>query len=310
MARSPNKYRNPERDRYYEELEKELKAQVNLERGEVVLKNQGFAVVDGQEDKGSEVTEEARIETSSKEDESWKKRYGDLQRHVASLQREWSEKESGYKSEIERLKSSTKTPDLPSDMSEDQIEEWKKKFPDVAKIIDAMAQKRAREIASGLEEKVSTLEQSKKKLDSQRAYLQLLSFHEDFDEIRQSQDFKDWLAVQHEDHRNAVVAPVDFSEASVRKAADVIDLFKFRTGWKTKGVEKKEEKKKEPDLSAARVTPSRGSDPEDYDTAPKFTESQIAKMSAKEFEKNQEAIMEAQRKGPPYFVHDMTGAAR
>jgi len=294
---SKNKYRNPERDAYYENLEKELKEKINTERTEVVLKNSGFAVID-----------EKKVEdTPSGEEETWKKRYGDLQRHVENLKREWSSKESEYQAEINRLKEATKAPELPTTLNDEKIAEWEKKFPDVAAIIDYKAQKRAKEIASGLEQKVTVLEENKKMLDHQRAYLQLLSIHEDYDEIRQSEEFRDWLAEQDDDFQSAIMSPKDYSEKSVQKAARVVDFFKLETGW---GKAEKKDTPKVRDTSAAKTVPSRGTIPDDYGDQPRFSESQIAKMSSKEFEMHKDAILAAQRKGPPFFVFDITGAAR
>lgn len=290
-----NKYRNPERDAYYENLENELKEQVNLERNEVVLKGGGF---------GAEKTEPPA--NPEPDEGNWKKRYGDLQRHLESLKREWSEKESGYTAEIARLKESTKAPELPANLTDEDIKKWEEKFPDVAAIIDYKARKRAKEIASGLEEKVAVFEEDKKMLDHQRAYLRLLSIHEDYEDIRKSDEFSDWLAEQDEDIQKAITSPKDYSEASVRKAARVVDFFKLETGWG----EGKTKSRPEKDTSAARTVPSRGSNPEEFDDQPKFTESQIQKMSPKEFEAKKEQIFRAMQKGAPYFVYDVTGAAR
>lgn len=312
---SPNKYRNPERDRYYEELEKSL---MPKERREVVVKN--GQVIDSDADDTNEKNEkkddQVAPQVDSEEEGNWKKRYGDLRRHLASKEREWQEKESALNAEIERLRSSTatagtKAPELPSNLSDEKIEEWKQKFPDVANIIDYIAQKRAREIASGLEEKVSDLEEHKKTLNRQRAYLMLLKEHEDFEAIRTSEEFRDWLGLQEEEFQNAIVRP-NFDganlEAAVRKAARVVQIFKLETGW---GQENKaKEKPKAKDVSAAQTVPSHGTGPDDHDSSPRFTESQIAKMSPREFERLKDQILEAQRKGPPYFIHDMTGAAQ
>ena len=87
-----------------------------------------------------------------------------------------------------------------------------------------------------------------------------------------------------------------------RSVVRVIDLYKV-----DKGLDTKSRKKSSKDAASAVVT-KRSTKPSQAETDVSFTESMISKMSIKEFEKNQEAIMEAQRSGK--FIYDLSGAAR
>ena len=82
----------------------------------------------------------------------------------------------------------------------------------------------------------------------------------------------------------------------------VIDLYKS-----DKGLDNKSRKKSSKDAASAVVT-KRTTKPTQDETEVSFTESMISKMSVNEFEKNQDAIMEAQRSGK--FIYDLSGAAR
>lgn len=294
---SKNKYRSSERDEYYEGLEEEFKnknrePEENPENPEEIEENKGFQ----QEPKNKNKTPDPNDEVD------WKKRYGDLQRHLATKENEWKTEKSSYE---ERLQALEEKASLPKNMTPEQLEEWEKKFPDVAAIIDYRAKEMAKEMSSGLEQKVSVLEENKQKLDQERAILQLISIHNDFIEVRDSEEFSDWLEEQSSWMKKAIYEPEDFSDESVDNAARVIKFFKLDTGW---GEKPEKPKKKSRDTSAAETVRTRGSNSPDTDEQPTFSESMISKMSPKEFEKNREAILSAQRSGK--FVYDMTGAAR
>ena len=67
-------------------------------------------------------------------------------------------------------------------------------------------------------------------------------------------------------------------------------------------------KKKATKAAASAVVTKRSTKPDSNDTAGHFSESQVHKMTAIEYEKNSDAIMEAIRAGK--FTYDMTGGAR
>jgi len=72
------------------------------------------------------------------EETSFKKRYGDLRRHMQSQM-------SGKDKEIEELRShlsQATQKQIKFPKSDSEVAEWVKKYPDVAKIIDSIAQRR------------------------------------------------------------------------------------------------------------------------------------------------------------------------
>lgn len=290
-----NRYRNPERDKYYEDLEKEILESRNKEPEDPQNPPKDEKLEDKKEPKKDD----------KDKDTDWQKRYGDLQRHMAGKEKEWNTEKSEMES---RLKALEEKASLPKNLSDDKIEEWEKKFPDVAAIIEYKAQKKAKEIASGLETEIGDLKSHRQELDAQRAVLQLVNIHDDFLELRESEEFAEWLTEQDEDTQDAINNPADYSERSVRKAANVVKFFKLDTNW-GKDSKKPDEKKPKRDTSAAEGVDTKGrSTPDDANEQPTFSESQIAKMSSREFEKNKDAIMEAHRNGK--IVQDMSGAAQ
>ena len=85
-----------------------------------------------------------------------------------------------------------------------------------------------------------------------------------------------------------------------KSVARVIDLYKIDAGISTK---KSDTSRK----AATAVNPKSRAEPVQEEKGI-WKESQVDKMSAKEYEKNSEAIMESIRAGK--FVYDLSGAAR
>lgn len=224
------------------------------------------------------------------DDASFKKRYGDLRRHLQSVQ--------GQKdSEIERLKeqldNATKQ-QLRFPKSDAEIEEWSSRYPEVAKIVDTIASKRANEALEIGEKKIRNLEKMEAEIKKERAEADLRSMHPDFDTIRSSAAFHDWVALQPQWVQDALYK----NATDARAAGRAIDLYKADKGIK----------KVARSPNAAQAVPrSSSTAPTGRGTA-RFSESQISKMSDKEYEKNESAILEAMRKNQ--FVYDLSGGAR
>ena len=234
-----------------------------------------------------EVEEES--EPTNAEERSFKKRYGDLRRHMQQKEKEWDEK----------FKTLTDRPAgiLPPKSDED-LKAWADKYPDVASIVETIATKKAQEMFSKADTRFKELDEAQAETKRVRSENAIRKSHPDFDTLKDSDEFHDWAEEQPKWVQDALYENADDGPSVVR----VIDLYKSDKGL-TK-VAKKEQVKQ-----AAKATP-RGTrstiDPDEG--AKKFRESEVSKMSDSEFEKNMDAILEAQRNGN--FVYDVTGAAR
>ena len=128
----------------------------------------------------------------------------------------------------------------------------------------------------------------------EKAEAELFSLHPDFAEIRADDAFHDWAKEQPKVVQDALYDNVD----DVKSVARVLDLYKTDKGIKTKRVATE-------DKSAASSVKARKAAPIDPDDSSRYLrESQVAKMSIKEYEKRAEEIMEAQRSGK--FIYDMS----
>ena len=173
-----------------------------------------------------------------------------------------------------------------------------KQYPDVAAIVETIAIKKAREQATELEERVTKINQMQEDAERQKAETILLQLHPDFENIRQDDDFHEWAEEQPRWIQQALYD----NDNDAQAAARAIDLYKADRGITTK-------KKKRSDDAAEMVnTKASRNRPSADDSSGVIRESDVQKMSAVQYEKNQEAIMEAIRSGK--FVYDLSGSAR
>ena len=231
----------------------------------------------------------------SAEEKSFKKRYGDLRRHsqqqASALQKQIDElKQQLTKSTENQIK-------LPT--SEDELATWAKTYPDVAKIVETIAIKKAKEQTAALDERFKALDERDKLTAREKAELELLKLHPDFDTIRDTDDFHNWAEEQPAWVQQALYE----NDTDARSAARAIDLYKI-----DRNIGKSKPKKE--DTSAAQGIRTRGerSAPVGEDANGVIYESQVAKMSTLQYEKNLETIQKAMQTGK--FVYDLSGNAR
>ena len=239
--------------------------------------------------------EEQEAEPVGGEEKSFKKRYGDLRRHMQTKEQEWNEK---FESLQTQLKEATRK-EIKLPKSDEDIEAWTQKYPDVAAIVETIAIKKAKEQAAELEDRVKAVDEMRINAARDKAEAELLRIHPDFDEIRDSDDFHDWAEEQPKWVQDALYE----NNNDARSAARAIDLYKA-----DRNIDKKKTSTSS-NKDAARSVDSRNSRSRpDESTKGVFTESQVAKMSAKEYEKLSDEIMESIRTGS--FVYDLSGSAR
>jgi len=248
------------------------------------------------EDKNKEPQEAQEPEDSSlnAEEKSFKKRYGDLRRHSQQQQTTLQKQIDELRSQLQQ--STEKQISLPK--SEEELAEWAKTYPDVAKIVETIAIKKAKEQTQALDERFKQLDEREHKTSKDNAEAELMRLHPDFDVIRDDDDFHNWVEEQPKWIQDALYD----NESDAVSAARAIDLYKADKGIKTK--------KAVSDKGAAESVNTRGSRsaPTGESKDGVFYESEVSKMTTFEYEKNQEAISKALQSGK--FVYDVSGSAR
>ncbi len=246
-------------------------------------------------DKKKEETDEDDDSSLSAEEKSFKKRYGDLRRHSQQQQTNFQKQIDELKEQL--TKSTEKQIKLPT--SEADLAEWAKTYPDVAKIVETIAIKKAKEQSSAIEARLNQLDEREKLTAREKAELELNRLHPDFDKIRDTDEFHAWAEEQPSWIQQALYE----NDNDARSAARAIDLYKADMGLN-------KSKKPKEDTSAAQGVGTRSSKsaPSDNDTDGVIYESQVAKLTSKQYEQYQEDIAKAMRSGK--FVYDLSGKAR
>ena len=239
-----------------------------------------------------EVAQQAQVEAEPQDPEeaSFKKRYGDLRRHMQQLMQQKDQEIAKVKEQLDTAaKGQIRFP-----KTDEEIEQWSSKYPDVAKIVDTIARKRANEALEEGEKRLGHLKDLEKKITKKEAEQQLHKLHPDFPQIRQDPAFHEWVQMQPMYIQDALYK----NNTDAVAAARAIDLFKADTG-KRKTTSKK---------SAAQAVGRSTSVAPKGEPKAKFSESQVAKMSDKEYDANEAAILESMKTGE--FIYDVSGGAR
>tara|TARA_R100000655_G_scaffold107810_1_gene158783 strand:- start:207 stop:1076 length:870 start_codon:yes stop_codon:yes gene_type:complete len=230
------------------------------------------------------------------EEKTFKKRYGDLRRHSQKQKEEYDNQIAALKTQL----AAATNAQIKLPKSEDEISEWAEKYPDVSAIIETIALKKAKEQSKELEERVQKINELQESANKDKAEAQLMQLHPDFEEIRDSDDFHAWAEKQPKWVQNALYENDD----DAFSAARAIDLYKADSG----NLVKKTKSKSNDDAAQAVNAKNSRSKPQAENTAGSIKESDVEQMSAQEYEKNSDSIMQAIREGK--FIYDISGSAR
>jgi hypothetical protein len=242
-----------------------------------------------------EVAEEVEAEPTGAEEKTFKKRYSDLRRHQQKQAEEFKTELAALKTQLE---SATKK-EMKLPKSDEDIESWASEYPDVAAIVETIAMKKAKEQSSALEERLKAIDELQTSATKEKAEAALMQLHPDFDEIRDSDEFHTWADEQPKWVQDALYE----NDNDARSAARAIDLYKadMGIGKSTKG-------KNDKGAAEAVAPKNKRSKPQSDEASTYLRESQIEQMSAQEYEKHADEIMDAIRSGK--FIYDVSGSAR
>lgn len=229
------------------------------------------------------------------EEKSFKKRYGDLRRHSQQQQVTLQKQIDELRSQL--TQSTEKQIKMPT--SEAELAKWAETYPDVARIVETIAMKKAKEQTASMEQRFAALDEQEKLTARQKAELELTKIHPDFDTIRDTDDFHNWAEEQPKWVQDALYE----NDTDARSAARAIDLYKI-----DRNIAKSKTKRE--DTSAAQGVRTRGerSAPTGKDTEGVIYESQVQKMTSKQYEANEEKINAAMMSGK--FIYDLSSGAR
>jgi len=244
-----------------------------------------------EEEKVEATKEEVEDKDLSREEQSFKKRYGDVRRHMQQKEKEWEEK-------LAAMENRLTDENIRPPKSDEDIESWAAKYPDVASIVETIAAKKAQEMFNKADDRLQKLDAKEAEISRSSAEDDIRKAHSDFDKLREADEFHDWVDEQPKWVQNALYENSDDADSVIR----VIDLYKVDNGM-TKSDYATNRKN-----AAKTVKKGSRTKVEADQSAGSYTESQISKMSAKDYEKQEEAITAAIRSGK--FIYDLSGSAR
>ena len=240
-----------------------------------------------------EKIEEAKPEVElSDEEKSFKTRYGDVRRHLAAKEKEYNAKIQELQSQLD------KTKQLVPPKSDQDLQAWVDKYPDVAGIVETIADKKARQMFDKANLQIEELNKAKEEATRSRAENEIRKAHSDFDELRDSDKFHDWVEAQPKWVQNALYENTDDAASVVR----VIDLYKVDNGLT------RSDKKNKTKAAASLVDKGSKTKVDPTEMSDTIKESDIAKMTDQQYEKNAVKINEAHRAGK--IIYDLSGNAR
>jgi hypothetical protein len=246
---------------------------------------------------GAELDEEGKPDpepkTVSAEDETWRKRYGDLRSHA-------QKQEDALKARVKELEervANDKKAAPPK--TQEEVLAWREKYPDLFDTFRTIILGELEETKTKYDERFQELDAREYEMARKKAYSEVVKAHSDFPELINDEDFQNWL----DDPKTPAWAIHALRENDTDSsiAIDAVDFYKLKTTKKTR-------KEPDPDTRDAALgvkTSSKASVPSGQN---EWSESKVEKLNNRDYAKYAEEIDAAMAAGK--FTYDISGAAR
>ena len=273
----------------YEQVEANAKEPFADANTMAVKKDQPKVVVDTM--RSQEPEEDTPEEQADKpyQKVDYKKRYDDLKKHYDGRVNSFKSREEELLAEIR-----TNRPKYKAPKSAEEIEAFKKEYPDVYGVVETVAHLRSSKETEDLKQEIKSLKELNQSANKEKAEARLARMHPDFEQIRESDAFHSWAESQPE----AIKGWVYGNATNAELASRAIDLFKQDTGKSKSNTEVSGDL-----VAASEMVKVKNSKEIGYGSKKIWTRSQIAAMSQSEFDKNEKSITEAMSEGR--VINDM-----
>jgi len=236
-----------------------------------------------QQDTEEEATPEERPVTA--EEKAFKKRYDDLKRHYDKTLSKHKNEVTKLKTQVEQKANEMLPPKDPKELAA-----WRQKYPDVYDVIESVSLQQAENRTKQLEEKFQFLQEQQTQIAKEKAEVELIKRHPDFQEIRATDDFHEWAQVQDPTIQGWLYDNTDSADLAAR----AIDLYKMDKGLSKKEKKTNSEIKKE---AAKSVTTTKKANQTDVADKKIWSVNEISKLKPHQFDKYEKEIMQARREG-------------
>jgi hypothetical protein len=236
-----------------------------------------------------ESVENVEVEAESKDKPykrpNYKKRYDDLKKHYDSKLNEFKAREQELLDEATKNRTDYQAP-----KTEEELEQFKKEYPDVYEVVETVAHLQSESKAKVLEERLSKLQQREQDLIRQDAEKRLMERHPDFEDIRNSDEFHGWATEQPQSIQDWVYSNSDDADLASR----ALDLFKKDLGFDVPQDKKSSSKPTRQSAADLVSTKTTSVEPKQEKI---WSEREIAALSMDEFDKFEEDISLAMQEG-------------
>ena len=219
------------------------------------------------------------------EERVFKKRYGDLKRHYDSTLGKHKDEVRTLRTQLEQSSKQFIPP-----KSKDELESWRKEYPDVYEMVETIAMDKADSRTKEMETKYQNLQVQQEEIAKEKAEVELLKLHPDFNDLRSKDDFHEWAAKQDPVIQDWLYE--NTSNASL--AARALDLYKMDRGLGKYSQKEEQSAKKE---AAKAISKTRKAEAPDAPTKKVWSNAEISKMNVREYAKYEEEIDKAVREG-------------
>jgi len=219
------------------------------------------------------------------EERVFKKRYDDLKRHYDSTLGKHKDEVRTLRTQLEQS-----TKEFVPPKSKDELESWRKEYPDVYEMVETIAMNKADTRAKEMETKYQNLQVQQEQINREKAEVELLKMHPDYKDIRAKDDFHEWATRQDPAIQNWLYE--NTSNASL--AGRAIDLYKMDKGISKLSKKQETAVKKE---AAKAITKTAKATETELPKKKVWSNAAISKMSVNEYAKYEEEIDKAVREG-------------
>jgi hypothetical protein len=231
-----------------------------------------------------EATSFIDADKSGKTTHDYKKRYDDLKKHYDIKVEDFKKSKEEYEAKI----TSFDNPTLPAGATSQEMESFREEYPDVYKAMQTISAQQAEEKSKQLEEEIASLKEKEVHLVQEQAKKELTDAHPDFFELREAEDFLQWLEEQPVSISNGITQNNTDSKWAVR----VVDLYKA-----DKGLVKSRKKQSKSNDKAADFVPTKNKVVTNTKTERIWTTDEISRLRPDQFDKLEKELEQANREG-------------
>jgi len=219
------------------------------------------------------------------EERVFKKRYDDLKRHYDSTLGKHKDEVRTLRTQLEQSSKQFVPP-----KSKDELETWRKEYPDVYDMVETIAMNKADTRANEMETKYQNLQVQQEQINREKAEVELLQVHPDYKDIRSKDEFHDWAAKQDP----VIQSWLYENTANASLAGRAIDLYKMDKGVSKLSKKQETAVKKE---AAQAITKTAKATEVEMPKKKIWSNTEIAKMNVREYAKHEKEIDNAIKEG-------------